>query len=91
MLNGYGWSNAATGVCPNSTVLNPDTTRVIASLTSTPNGVANRAMADNFANTDPDAISQIVSETSDLCSRLVNNSWCTTHTFLYLTRFNPIE
>jgi hypothetical protein len=78
MLNGYGWSNAAAGVCPNSSVLNPDTTRVIASLTSTPNGVTNRAMADNFANTDPDAISQIVSETSDLCNRLINNNWCTT-------------
>jgi hypothetical protein len=78
MLNGYGWSNAAAGVCPNSTVLNPDTTRVIASLTSTPNGVSNRAMVDNFANTDPDAISEIVGETSELCSRLVDNSWCTT-------------
>jgi len=78
MLNGYGWSNAAAGVCPNSTVLNPDTTRVIASLTSMPNGVMNRAMADSFANTDPDAISEIVSETSELCSQLVDNSWCTT-------------
>lgn len=77
MLNGYGWSNASSGVCPSSTVMNPDTTRVIASLTSSPNGVTNRAIADSFANTDPDAISEIVDETRVLCSKLSDNSWCT--------------
>ena len=77
MLNGYGWSNLGANVCPNTAVLNPDTTRVIATLTSTPNGVFQRAIADNFANTEPDAITQIISETNSLCNALTNNSWCT--------------
>lgn len=78
MLNGYGWSNLAAGVCPNTTVRNPDTTQVIASLTSNPSGATNRAIADNFANTEPDAIAQIINDTSELCAAIPTNTWCTT-------------
>ena len=78
MLNGFGWSNLNAGVCPKTAALNPDTTQVITSLTSTPNGVFNRAMADSFTNTEPDAISQIISDTAELCDALTTNNWCTT-------------
>ncbi len=78
MLNGFGWSNLNAGVCPKTAALNPDTTQVITSLTSTPNGVFNRALADSFTNTEPDAISQIISDTAELCDALTTNNWCTT-------------
>ena len=78
MLNSYGWANLTDGICPNTAALNPDTTRVVASLTSMPNGVFTRAIADNFANTDPDAISEIISETAPMCAILTTNNWCTT-------------
>jgi hypothetical protein len=80
MLNGFGWSNLNAGVCPKAAALNPDTTQVITSLTSTPNGVFNRALADSFTNTEPDAISQIISDTAELCDALTTNNWCTTVT-----------
>ena len=78
LLNGYGWSNLTSGICPNTAALNPDSTQIVASLTSTPNGVFNRALADNFANTDPDAITQIISETAAMCSVLTSDPWCNT-------------
>ncbi|NBU63443.1 MAG: hypothetical protein EBS29_02905, partial [Chloroflexia bacterium] len=78
MLNGFGWSNLNAGVCPKTAALNPDTTQVLTSLTSTPNGVFNRALADSFTNTEPEAISQIIEDTAALCSRLTTNNWCNT-------------
>jgi hypothetical protein len=78
MLNGYGWDNLAAGVCPNTIVRSPDTTHVIASLTSNPSGATNRAIADNFANTEPDAIAQIIRDTSELCAAIPTNTWCNT-------------
>jgi hypothetical protein len=78
MLNGYGWDNLAAGVCPNTIVRNPDTTHVIASLTSNPSGATNRAIADNFTNTEPDAIAQIINDTSELCTANPTYTWCNT-------------
>ncbi len=76
MINGYGWSSLNSGVCPNTTVNSPDTTRINATLRSTPGGSYQRAIADSYANTEPDAIVQIIEETAQICSLVPTNGWC---------------
>jgi hypothetical protein len=76
LINAYGWPALGDNMCPRKTAINPDTTQIVASLTSTPNGVSRNTIADNFANTDPDAIAQAISETTDLCTALPNETWC---------------
>ncbi len=76
LINAYGWSALGDNMCPRTTAINPDATQIVASLTSTPNGVSRNTIADNFANTDPDAIAEAISETADLCVAMPNNVWC---------------
>jgi alpha-tubulin suppressor-like RCC1 family protein len=76
LINAYGWPALGDNMCPRTTAVNPDTTQIVASLTSTPNGVSRNTIADNFANTDPDAIADAISETTDLCTALPNEAWC---------------
>ena len=76
LINAYGWSALGDNMCPRTAAVNPDTTQIVASLTSTPNGVSRNTIADNFANTDPDAIAEAISETTDLCTALPTDAWC---------------
>lgn len=78
LINGYRWASLAGGVCPRSSVRNPDTTQIQASLSSTPNGVTQRAVADVFTNTNPDALASAIDQTSAMCSQLPNDPWCVT-------------
>ena len=76
LINGYAWNKLDDNMCPRTSALNPDTTQINASLTSTPNGVSRSTIADNFANTDPDAIADAIYETTDICTALPNEPWC---------------
>lgn len=76
LLNGYGWSSLADGVCPRTAVTNPDTAEVVATLTSAPQGSYQRTIADNFVNTDPDAIASAIAQTQALCAALPGERWC---------------
>lgn len=76
LINAYGWPALVDNMCPRTTAMNPDTTQIIATLTSTPNGVSRNTIADNFANTDPDAIAEAINATEDLCDALPNEAWC---------------
>jgi hypothetical protein len=76
LINAYGWPALGDNMCPRTTAVNPDTTQIVASLTSAPNGVSRNTIADNFANTDPDAIAEAISETTDLCTAIPNEAWC---------------
>ncbi|MCX6015502.1 MAG: proprotein convertase P-domain-containing protein [Chloroflexales bacterium] len=82
LINGYRWASLASGVCPRRDMRNPDTTQINASLSSTPNGVTQRAVADVFTNTNPDAMASAVDQTNALCSQLPNDPWCMTVTQL---------
>jgi hypothetical protein len=77
MINGYGWSSLDSAVCPSTVVNSPDTTRINATLRSSPAGSYQRAIADTYANTEPDAIVQIIEETAQLCALVPTNGWCT--------------
>lgn len=76
LINAYGWTTLGDNMCPRITAVNPDTTQIVATLTSTPNGVSRNTIADNFANTDPDAIAEAVIATQELCDALPNEAWC---------------
>lgn len=76
LLNGYSWPSLNSGVCPRTTVTNPDTTEVVTTLTSAPQGSYQRTITDNFANTDPDAIASAIAQTQALCNALPSERWC---------------
>lgn len=76
LINAYGWSALGDNMCPRTMAMNPDTTQIVATLTSTPNGVSRNTIADNFANTDPDAIAEAINATADVCDALPNEAWC---------------
>jgi len=76
LINAYGWSSLGDNMCPRRMAMNPDTTEIVATLTSTPNGVSRNTIADNFANTDPDAIAEAMNVTADICAALPNEAWC---------------
>ena len=78
LLNGYAWPTLNDGVCPKTAAGNPDATTFSATLSSVPVGITKRAIGDSFANSDPDAIGEIVAQTSAICAAIPNDGWCQT-------------
>jgi hypothetical protein len=78
LLNGYAWPALNAGICPKTAAGNPDATTFSATLSSIPAGITKRAIGDSFANSDPDAIGEIIAQTSALCAAIPNDGWCQT-------------
>ena len=78
LLNGYAWPALNAGICPKTAAGNPDATTFSATLSSIPVGITKRAIGDSFANSDPDAIGEIIAQTSALCAAIPNDGWCQT-------------
>ena len=78
MLNGYSVATLNDGLCPKTAAGNPDAKTFTATLSSVPVGISKRAIGDSFANSDPDAIGEIIAQTSAMCTAIPNDPWCQT-------------
>ncbi len=78
LLNGYAWPALNAGICPKTAAGNLDSMNFSATVSSVPVGITKRAIGDSFANSDPDAIGEIIAQTSALCTATPNDEWCQT-------------
>ena len=78
LLNGYSWPALTDGMCALTSVRSPDALQIQASLVSSPIGATSRAIYESVNNADPDAISSIISATTNLCAVLITDPWCQT-------------
>jgi hypothetical protein len=75
-INGFAWPALRDGVCPRTATQLPSTTQIQATLSSDPIGASQRSVSDIFANTEPDALAQIIDDTAVLCGYVPEDSWC---------------
>ncbi len=75
-INGFAWPALRDGVCPRTATQLPSTTQIQATLASDPIGASQRSVSDIFANTEPDALAQIINDTAVLCGYIPDNEWC---------------
>ena len=78
LQNGYSWTNAGSGICPRTALQSKESTQIVASLRSQPNGIAQTSVSAVLDHTNPDAITAARNQTATLCTQLATDPWCRT-------------